>query len=198
MPGQLLSDDQVMEVVKVLAIHDTHHFPSMHMLPWSKPHSQHVRLGHLVNQLLRDERPILLLLLRLRRDVLVDKLPHSLLQCPVALVVVRTRELRSQPQRLGVRYRTQLAGFLLDDFGFLALEDANEEVGVLVEDFMSVEIVEGLGAVLTSYLGEDDVTAGVSIEEVGQVVNFVVDDYPEVVFCVMLFERFGSANVQAL
>lgn len=45
---------------------------------------------------------------------------------------------------------------------------------------MSVEVVEGFGCVLAGDLTEDDFAAWVCVDEVGDVVDFVVDDDPEV------------------
>ena len=51
---------------------------------------------------------------------------------------------------------------------------------------MTVEIVECLGCVLSGYLLEDDRSTGMSINEVRDIVYFVVDYKPQVVFCCVL------------
>jgi hypothetical protein len=51
---------------------------------------------------------------------------------------------------------------------------------------MSVQVVEGFCGICAGDLGEDDGAAGVGVDEVGQVVDFVVDDCPEVFFGVVL------------
>lgn len=51
---------------------------------------------------------------------------------------------------------------------------------------MTVEVVEGVGCVLAGDLLEDDCAARVGVDEFGDVVDFVVDDEPEVFFCGVL------------
>jgi hypothetical protein len=51
---------------------------------------------------------------------------------------------------------------------------------------MSVQVVEGFCGICAGDLGEHDGAAGVGVDEVGQVVDFVVDDCPEVFFGVVL------------
>jgi hypothetical protein len=67
-----------------------------------------------------------------------------------------------------------------DDFGLFAFEHADFEGLVLLQDFLSVKVVEGLRGILSGNLAEDDFAAGVGVEEVGDIVDFVVDDDPEV------------------
>lgn len=130
---------------------------------------------------------IILLLPRLRRDMNIHKLAHRLLQPPVAIIVVRARRLGLQPQRLGIRNLRQISRLGVDDFRFLALELAETQRRVLLEDFMSVQVVEGFCGVCAGDLGEDDGAARVGVDEVAQVVDFVVDDCPEVFFSVVLW-----------
>ena len=47
---------------------------------------------------------------------------------------------------------------------------------------MAVEVVEGFGCVLAGDLTEDDFATGMCVDEVGDVVDFVVDDDPDVFF----------------
>jgi hypothetical protein len=53
---------------------------------------------------------------------------------------------------------------------------------------MSVQVVEGFCGICAGDLGEHDGAAGVGVDEVAQVVDFVVDDCPEVFFGVVLGE----------
>lgn len=159
----------------------------MQMLPRPQPHSQHILLGHLINQLLTNIRSIPLLLLRLRRHIPIRKLPHRPLQPPMTFLVVGALELRPQPERLGIGNGAQAARLGRDNLGSLALDGANAElVAVLVDDLLSVEIVEVGCRVLAGDLGEDDAAAWVGVQEVSQVIDAVVDDAPEGVLGVVL------------
>jgi hypothetical protein len=51
---------------------------------------------------------------------------------------------------------------------------------------MSVQVVEGFCGICAGDLGEHDGAARVGVDEVAQVVDFVVDDCPEVFFGVVL------------
>ena len=51
---------------------------------------------------------------------------------------------------------------------------------------MPVQVVEGFCGICAGDLGEHDGAAGVGVDEVAQVVDFVVDDGPEVFFGVVL------------
>ena len=52
---------------------------------------------------------------------------------------------------------------------------------------MSVQVVEGFCGIRAGDLREHDGAAGVGVDEVAQVVDFVVDDCPEVFFGVVLW-----------
>lgn len=43
-----------------------------------------------------------------------------------------------------------------------------------------MQVVESLGGILTGDLTEDNLASRVSVDEIGEIVDFVVDDYPEV------------------
>jgi len=134
---------------------------------------------------------IIFLLPSLRRNMHIDELAHRLLQPPVTIIVVRARRLGLQPQRLSVRDLGQISRLWIDDFGLLALELAEAERRVLLQDFMSMQVVEGLCGIRPCDLREHDGAAGVRVDEIAQVVDFVVDDCPEVFFGVVL-GRFVS------
>lgn len=102
------------------------------------------------------------------------------------ILEVRAGELRCQPQRFGVRDLAQLTGLLIDDFRLLAFNVANVEICILAEDLVTVQVVEGLCGVLASDLCEDDVAAGMCVEEVGQIVDLVVDNDPKIIFAGVL------------
>jgi len=185
------------EIIKLLPVdHAAHKLPIVQMLAGPQAHGQDIVLRHPIDQLLADIRPVLLLLLRLRRHVPVRELPHRLLQPSVALLVVRTLELRPQPQRFRVRDGAQVAGLALDDFGRLALHDADAQlVLVPVEDLLSVQVVEFRRGVLTRDLGEHDAAAGMRVDEVGEVVDAVVDDAPERVWSVVFRDFCASEGL---
>lgn len=68
----------------------------------------------------------------------------------------------------------------------LALDGADNEVGVLGEDLMSVHLVEVLCGILAGHLLQDVLTTGVGSGEVGQVIDLGVDNDPERVLIVVL------------
>lgn len=73
-----------------------------------------------------------------------------------------------------------------DDFGGFAFERSETERFVLREDLLAVQVVEGFGGILPGYLAKNYFSAWVRFEEVGDVVDLVVDDEPDVVFgCVL-------------
>lgn len=178
----LLADNQVVEVIILLALDRTvKDIPPMQMLPRSQSTSQQIRLGHLIDQVLRDVFATHFMLLCLGNDMCLDELSTCFLQLPMAFIVVGRVEGGVQPQRLGVGNCAQIAGFLVDDFSLFAFERADQQAFVLLEDFVAVEIVEGFGGVLPRDLAEDDLAAGVGVDKVGDIVYFVVDDDPEIV-----------------
>jgi hypothetical protein len=91
-----------------------------------------------------------------------------------------------EPERFAVRDGAQVAGLLLNDLGLLALDCAEQQALVVGEDFIAVEVVEGFRGVLAGDLGEDHGAAGVGVDEFAEVVDFVVDDDPEVFLGVVL------------
>ena len=68
-----------------------------------------------------------------------------------------------------------MSGFRVDDFGVFALDRADAEVFVFLEDLMTVEVVECRSGVLAGDLLKNDRAARVGVDEVAKVVNFVVD-----------------------
>ena len=180
-PHAFLPHNQVVEIVKLPPIHHTtEQLPPMQMTPRTQPHREHIVLRHPINQLLADIRAILLLLLRLRRDVPIRELPHRALQPAMALPEVRALVRRPQPQRFGVGDGAQVARLRLDDLRCLIPDGADAEgVVVFLEHLVPVEVVEGGGGVGAGDLDEHDGTAGVGVDEVGEVVDAVVDDAPE-------------------
>lgn len=108
----------------------------------------------------------------------------------MTLIIIRTFEYRTQPQWFGIGYRREISWLWRDDFGGFAFERAETERFVLREDLLAVQVVEGFGGILTGYLAENYFSSRVRFEEVGDVVDLVVDDEPDVVFgCVLEGER---------
>lgn len=50
-----------------------------------------------------------------------------------------------------------------------------------------MEVVEGFGGILAGDLTEDNFASGVGVDEIGDIVDFVVDDDPEVFLRRVLF-----------
>lgn len=85
----LLGDDQVMEVVELLAAHGAvEQVHAVQVLAGTQSHMQQAGLGHAVDQLLADVFAVGLASQGLGHDVLVVERAHRLLQTPVALLVV--------------------------------------------------------------------------------------------------------------
>lgn len=179
----LLRDDQVVEVIKLLTLDGTvHEIDTMEMLSRPDTHVQDAERGHAINHLLTDIPTRRFALLRLGVQVFIRKHPHGLLQPPVAVLVVRVLERLGQPQRLRVGHRAEIARLRGDDLGLLVRDGADGEVGVLGQDLVAVQVVEGARGILAGDLAEDGLAAGVGVDEVGEVVDGAVDDTPEGVF----------------
>ncbi|KAK3060158.1 hypothetical protein LTS18_009177, partial [Coniosporium uncinatum] len=54
-------------------------------------------------------------------------------------------------------------------------------IGILLENLVAVQIEEGGGGILARDLLEHDIPARVRVEEVGQVIDLMVDNAPEIV-----------------
>lgn len=194
--GHLLAHDHVVEVVKLLAldgaVEEVH---AVEVLSGAEAHVDDAGLAHLVNELLADMASGGFALEGLGLDGLVGEDADGLAERVVRVVEVRALELRRQPQGLGVGDRAEVAGLRGDDFGLLALDGADGEVCIAGEDLVAVEVVEGRGGVLAGDLPEDALAAGVGVDEVGEVVDDVVDDAPERVFGGVLANLFAGEGL---
>lgn len=154
--AHLLRDDEVVEVVEFLALDGaSHELVTVEMLPRTETHAQDPQPAHVVDHLLANMAPRRLTLLRLRHEVLVSKRTDRLLQRPMALLVVGAPEGRRQPERLGVGDGAQVARLGREDLGRLVGDGADGQAGILGEDLVAVEVVEGVGGVLAGDLLED-------------------------------------------
>jgi hypothetical protein len=72
----------------------------------------------------------------------VDEFPQRLLQPPVAVIVIRARGLRLQPQRFAIRHSAQVSWLWVDHFRLLAFDLTQAEGRVSLQDLMAMEIVE--------------------------------------------------------
>jgi len=104
----------------------------------------------------------------------------------MGVVVVWAAELRSQPCWLGIGHWAEVAGQHFEDFRLLALDDTDAEVAVFLEDFLTVEVVEDFGGVLTGDFLQHVLSTWMGIEEIGNIVDFVINDEPRRVLRVML------------
>lgn len=84
----------------------------------------------------------------------------------MAILEVRTLELRTKPEWLGIRNRAQVTGLEVDDFWLLVFNGSDAEVGVSPEDFLPMKIIKVDCSILAGDLGEDDIAAWVGVEEV--------------------------------
>lgn len=117
----------------------------------------------------------------------------------MTLIIIRTLKNRTQPEGFGIGYRREISWLWSDDFGGFAFERAETERFVLREDLLAVQVVEGFGGILPGYLAENYFSSWVRFEEVGDVVDLVVDDEPDVVFGCVLDggrERKGLARAR--
>lgn len=183
----LLADDQVVEVVELLAAHGAvEQVHAVQVLAGTQTHMQQADLGHAVHQLLADVLAIGLASQGLGRDVLVVERAHRLLQPPVALLVVGGLEGGGQPEGLRVRHEREVAGPRRHDGGRLALDGADLQVLVPGEHLVAMQVVEGGRGVLAGDLAQHRLAAGVRVEEVAYIVHLAVDDEPDRVLGVVL------------
>lgn len=194
--AHLLASDQVVEVVKLLALDGiVQHVDAVEVLSGAQAHVQDAGLAHLVNDLLADVSSGGLALQGLGRDDLIGEDADGLSQLVVRLLEVGALEVGGQPQRLSVGNRAEVAGLGCDDFGLLALDGANGEVGVAGEHLVTVKVVEGRGGILASNLLENALATGVGVDELGQVVDGVVNDAPQGVFGGVVANLFASEGL---
>ncbi|KAI6763718.1 hypothetical protein HG530_007507 [Fusarium avenaceum] len=179
-PRKLLCHDQIMEVVKFLALDRTsHEIDTMQVLSRTNAHVQNAQLAHAIDHLLADVASSSLALLRLGVQLAIDKLPELALQSPVAVVVVGRTERLCKPQGLGVRDLAEVTGLRSNDLGLLALDGTNGEVLVFCENLVSVEVVESGCGILTGNLSQDSLTTRMRVNKVCQVVDCAIDDAPQ-------------------
>lgn len=195
-PNQLLGDDQIMQIIKLLPINRTpKQLLSVQVLSGPKTHVQNALLGHTIDQLLANIGAILLLLLRLGCHIFIGELANRALQATMTILEVRALELRSEPKGFGVGDRAQVAGLEVDDFGLLVGDDTDAEIAVFLQHFLSVQVVEVDRGILASNLAKHDTPAGVGIDEIGQIIDFVVDDTPQGVFGGVLGDLFTGEGL---
>lgn len=194
--AHLLAGDQVVEVVKLLALDDVvEHVDAVEVLSRAEAHVQDAGLAHLVNDLLADGAAGGLAVEGLGLDDLLGEDADGMAQLAVRVLEVGALEVRGQPQRLGVGDGAEVAGLGRDDLGLLALDGADGEVGVAREHLVAVEVVEGRGGVLAGDLLEHALAAGVGVDELGQVVDGAVDDAPEGVFGGVVANLFAGEGL---
>lgn len=181
--AHLLAGNQVVEVVKLLALDDVvEHVDAVEVLSRAQAHVQDAGLAHLVNDLLADGPAGSLAVEGLGLDDLLGEDADGMAQLAVRVVEVGALEVGGQPQRFRVGDGAEVAGLGRDDLGLLALDGADGEVGVAREHLVAVEVVEGRGGVLAGNLLEHALAAGVGVDELGQVVDGAVDDAPQGIF----------------
>lgn len=193
---ELLADDEVVKVVKLVALHDAaEEAHALHVLARAEAHVQHALLGHAVNHGLGNVAARGLALLGLGDEVAVGEVAGGALEGAVGVVVVGRVEGGREPERLGVGDLAQVAGLGHNDLGRLAGDGANGQVGVLGEDLLAVEVVKGRGGVLAGDLLQDGLAAGMGHDEVGEVIDDAVDDAPEGVFGGVLAHLFAGKRL---
>lgn len=146
---EFLRDDQIVEIIKLLALDGpAHQLAPVQMLPGPQAHGQQIVGRHLVDELLTYIRPVELFLLRLRIHVAIDKLPHRPLQPAMRLVIVWALKHRRQPQGFCVGDGRQIARLRVYHLRLLAFDRADAQARISLQDFVAVEVVEGLRGVL--------------------------------------------------
>lgn len=160
----LLGADHVVEVVKLLAVDGTiEEVDTVEVLAGTHSHVEDTSLGHAVDKLLGDDLAGALLLESLGGDVLVGEDAHGLLELAVAVLEVRGLELGGEPEGLGIWDGGKIASLGGDDGLLLALDGADGKVRVLLENLVSVKVVESGSGIGTGNLTEDSLTTGVGI-----------------------------------
>lgn len=205
--SHLLAKDKLMEVIELLSVDSSKELAAMEVLSGSETHRRKTDLTELLEELAGRLLAGLLDADGLGPDILVDELPSLLLETTVRLLVVGVLELRDKPARFRVllpcqglngntndarrgwwTYRNDIGitRFPPQDLGGLALDGADDKVGVLLKDFVTVHLVEVLGGILASDGLEDVLTTRVGHSELGHIVDLGVDDDVEGVFGVVL------------
>src|SRR6266403_5322720 len=107
-----------------------------------------------IHNVLGDTLSIVLAGDRVGQNDLVDEFAHGLLEAPVALVVIRTREARREPGWLRIGYSGKCIRRERCDLRLLALEGANLQARVLwaVEHFLPVQAEERFGGIFSRCL----------------------------------------------
>lgn len=185
-----------MEIVKLLALDGpAHQFHAVEVLPGPQTHVQDPQPAHVLDHPLADEVARPLALMSLWREVAIVELANGPLQTAVGVLVVGGPEGGCQPEGLRVGDGTEVTGLRADDLGLLVLDGADGEVGILGEDFMAVEVVEGGGGILAGYLLKDGLAARMGIDEVGEVVDRAVNHTPEGVVRGVIADLFPRERV---
>jgi hypothetical protein len=177
--GELLRNNHVMEVVKLFALYRAiHQVDAVQMLARAKSHVENSLAAHEVNHVLANGPPGGFAFLSLRDQMLVGEFTQGLLQAAVGVVEVRVLEVLDQPQRLGVGNWAEVAGLGNNNLGLLILDSANGKVGVLGQNLLTMQIVEGGSGVLPGNLVKHAFTTRVSHDELGEVIDDAVNDAP--------------------
>lgn len=175
-----LGDNHVVEVVKLLALDSAaEQLDTVEVLAGAETHVQQTDAAHVVNHVLTNVAAGGLAVLGLGCQVLVSEDADGLAQRMVRLLVEGALEDGVEPEGLGVGNRAEVTGLGSDDFGGLALDGANGQVGVFCENLVSVQVVEGSGGILAGNLLEDGLATGMGKDELGEVVDGVVNHAPE-------------------
>jgi hypothetical protein len=117
--------------------------PTSHAVSTCICHRPH-NAPKLVHDLLGDAPPVLLASDRVGQDDLVDELAHSLLETPVALVVVRAGKARPKPGWLRVGHLRESVCCERLDLRLLAFDVTDLQARILraVEYFLPVQAEE--------------------------------------------------------
>ncbi len=187
---ELLGEDQLVEVVKLLALDAGKELATVEVLAGTHAHGVDAVGTHLLDELDVGTLAVLLASLGDLDDLLVDKLAPLALEVSVRVVEVGRVVGGGEPGRLGVRNARRASDGVGLELGLLALDVANDEALVLGlgEDLATVKTEEGLGGVLAGdlFVVEDVLSTGVELGELGDVVDLGVDDNPEVASLVVL------------
>lgn len=149
--SELLSEDELMEVVELFALDAAQELEAMEVLAGAETHGVDTVGAHSLEDKLGSTLAVLLAELGIGVDDLINVLASSELEAAVGVVVVRRFEDGGEPRRLGIRNAGEVSGLGDLDLGLLALDLADTETLVLglEEDFLAMETKEDGSRVLT-------------------------------------------------
>mmetsp|Transcript_1656 Transcript_1656/g.3628 ORF Transcript_1656/g.3628 Transcript_1656/m.3628 type:complete len:374 (+) Transcript_1656:618-1739(+) len=196
--SHLLMCDLLVEVVEVVGANACRHLDVRDVLDdWhaavADAGGQQARAAHRLVDFLAWVLTALLSILQFRHDGLVQKLSDGVAELAVGIVVVGGPPATApDPGRLGEGDLRDHLGLSIGDLRLASDEGALLQFGVLGEDLTLVQGVENLSSILACIGKDNTLATGVDLQELGDIVDFGVDNEPAVVSLVVLGNLLDS------